>query len=110
MCHSSVDVAWVAVIFKVFVIGKNCDGKWGAEKEEVVVSETSVYGEEFTIMDVVVLFCLIEGLGVETHCYMFSSFILLGKDGSCGKCRGIYLEEERATKVRLVERGVIQND
>jgi hypothetical protein len=85
-CYSSVDVAWVAVVFKVFVIGEDCGGEWGAEEEVAVVGETSIYGEEFTVVDVVVSLCLVEGLGVETHCYMLSSFVLLGEDGSRGKC------------------------
>jgi hypothetical protein len=79
-------VARVPIVFKVLMICENCDGERGAEKEVAMVSEASVYSEEFTIVDVIVLFCLIEGFGVETYCCMFPSFVFLGKDGSCGKC------------------------
>ena len=71
-----------------------------------VLGKSPVHGEEFTVMYVVVAFCVIEGLGVKAHCSVFPSVVLLSKYGACGKGGCINLEKEWFGEVRLLERGI----
>jgi hypothetical protein len=57
----AVNVAWVVIIFQIFVISEYSSGEWGAEKV-TVVSEASEYSQEFVIMDIIGPFCFIESL------------------------------------------------
>jgi hypothetical protein len=50
------------IIFQVLMIRKDCDRERGAEQEVAMMSEASVHCQEFSVMDIVVAFSVIEGL------------------------------------------------
>jgi hypothetical protein len=55
-------VARLTIIFQVFMICKDCDRERGAEQEVAMMGEASVHCQEFSVMDIVVAFSIIEGL------------------------------------------------
>jgi hypothetical protein len=55
-------VTRLAVIFQVLMIRKDCDGERGAEQEVAMMGEASVHCQEFSVMDVIVVFSVIKGL------------------------------------------------
>jgi hypothetical protein len=108
--NSPIYVVRLMIIFQVFMIRKDCDRERGAEQEVVMMGEALVYCQEFSVMDIVVAFSVIEGLWVKSNGKVLSSFIFLCQDCTCGKCGGINLEKEGFGKVRLLEGGVVEND
>jgi len=68
-----------------------------------VLGETAIDGQEFSIVNVIVSFGIIEGLRMKAYCDMFAPIILLREDGSCGKGRSVYLEKERLSELGLSE-------
>jgi hypothetical protein len=44
------------------MIRKDCDGERGAEQEVAMMGEASVHCQEFSVMDVIVVFSVIKGL------------------------------------------------
>ena len=101
MCNASVNVLGVAVVFEVFMVCINRDGGWGANQKMSPMVETSHEGEKFTVMDVIVMFGIRKGLGVEPYSGMFALMILLCEYGSHGEGGGVDLKEERFRGVRL---------
>ena len=61
-CNTSVNVLWVTVVFKVFVVSIHSDGSLGSHEEMSPVGETLYDSQEFTVVDIIVLFCFGESL------------------------------------------------
>ena len=55
--------------------------------------------EEFSVVDIIILLCLIKRVRYTPDGLKSSSIVLLRKDGSRGELRRIYFEEERALRV-----------
>ena len=68
-----------------------------------ILGESAVYCEELSVVYVVVAFGVIERLRVKSYCSVFTSAVLLGEYGACGKSGRIDLQEEWFNEVWLLE-------
>ena len=75
------------------------------------VFESSDDGEEFLVVDIVVSFCGVEGLGVVSH-WSFSScpFMLLVEDCSGGEGRSVNFQGKLFQRVGSVQDWVAERD
>jgi hypothetical protein len=84
--HMTADAVRLTVVLKVFMVRENGNRKGGACKEVPPIVEPSDNSEEFAVVDIVVLFSIIEHLGVIADGLRLPLFIFLSKDGASGEC------------------------
>ncbi len=84
----------------------------GASNKQVSpIFKASDDGQEISVVDVVVLFCGVECLGVVPY-RPFSPrpFVFLVQYRSGGECRGVNFQDELLKGVGVVEDGVVEGD
>jgi hypothetical protein len=87
---------------KILVVSIDSDDM-GGRQEDVPPSTESVDDcEEFSVVDIVILLCLIEGARYTPNGSESPSVIFLGEDGSCCKLRRIHFQKEGSFVVGLL--------
>jgi hypothetical protein len=74
------------VVLKVFMVCENGNRKGGASKEVPPIVKPADNSEEFVVVDIIVLFSVIERLGVIANRLGLPSFIFLSENSACGEC------------------------
>ena len=85
---------------KILVVSVNSDNVGGGEEDVSPGAKFMDDCKEFPVVDVVISFCLIEGMRYASNGSESSPIILLGEDGPCCKLRCIHFQKERSFIVR----------
>ena len=100
--HSSVDVLWVSVMTKVFMIGKEDEFVFGPLYQMSVVFQPFYHGQEFSIPDIIVSFGFSQSRKVVGDRSSSPFFVLLKKHSSYGKLGAVHLQFELFFEVGMI--------
>ena len=75
---------------EIFMVSVDSDNMRGRQKNMPPGSKPVDNCEEFSVVNVIISFCLVEGMGYASNGSESSLVILLGENGSCCKLRCVY--------------------
>ena len=75
---------------EIFMVSVDSDDMGGGQKDMSPGVKSVNNCKEFSVMDIVISFCLVEGMGYTSNGLELPPVIFLGEDGPCRKLRCVH--------------------